>query len=320
MNITVSRMPVLTGVLKLGAAILLTWLALRHIDFSRAWRIAEGLSHVLAAGAMLLLVLQAVLSAWRWALVSRRTTARLPFGPALSVFMLSLFYNQALPSTVPGDAARVWGAARFGGKGEAAVGVFLDRILTLLALLLLAGCSVIALLLGGRASPLLVVPLLVLAAAFALLGMLVILRHRLHGLLPARAGGFALRLGDALHRLAGSADIAGLAAISILIHLLGIAAIWVLAQGMNLPLTITAALIAVPLVLLAALIPVSVNGWGVREGTMVAVLAGFGIAHTEAATLSVVYGLFQLALGLMGGLFAMFAGRRGGAKALSGRA
>lgn len=318
MNIASGRL--LRDALKLGAAIALTWLALRHVDFARAWQIASSLPLILAAAAMILLVIQAVLSAWRWALVSRRTAAPLPLGPALTVFMLSLFYNQALPSTVPGDAARIWGAARFGGKGEAAVGVFLDRILTLLALLLLAGFSMVALLLGGTASLLLVIPLLVLAGAFAVLAILVIFRRRLQGLLPARAGAFALRLGDALHRLSASSDIVGLGAMSLVIHALGIAAIWVLAQGMGLPLSPGVAFIAVPLVLLAALIPVSVNGWGVREGTMVAVLAGFGIARTEAATLSVVYGIFQLALGLVGGLFAVFAGRDGNAKALSGRA
>jgi uncharacterized membrane protein YbhN (UPF0104 family) len=306
--------------LKVSVTVALCWLVLKNLDLHKALECVNGLSVAAWLVATAIFTVQIGVAVWRWVLVSRRTSAPLVFFPALQLFLLSLFYNQALPSTVPGDAARIWGAARFGGKGEAAVGVFLDRILTLLALLLLAGFSVIALLLSGRASPLLVVPLLVLAAAFCVLGILVILRHRLHGLLPARAGGFALRLGDALHRLAASADIAGLAAISIVIHLLGIAAIWVLAQGMNLPLTMTAALIAIPLVLLAALIPVSVNGWGVREGTMVAVLAGFGIAHTEAATLSVVYGLFQLVLGVLGGLFAMFAGRGGDAKALSSRA
>jgi hypothetical protein len=144
---------VIISIVKLVAALLLTWQALRHVDFARDWQIALDLPVTLCAGAMLLLVLQALLSAWRWVLVSRRTGAVLPFAPAFRVFMLSLFYNQALPSTVPGDAARIWGAARFGGKGEAAVGVFLDRILTLLALLLLAGFSVLALLVSGIASP-----------------------------------------------------------------------------------------------------------------------------------------------------------------------
>lgn len=312
-------MTLLKGALKLGAAILLTWLALRHIDFTRAWQIANGLPLALAAGAMLLLILQAMLSALRWVLVSRRTAAHLPFAPALAVFMLSLFYNQALPSTVPGDAARIWGAARFGGKGEAVVGVLLDRILTLLALLLLAGVSITTLLLERVTTPLLVIPLLVLASAFVALSILVIFRHRIQELFSPRAGAFVLRLGDALHRLASSSDLVWLGAVSLLIHALGIATIWVLAQGMGISLSAKAVFVAMPLVLLAALVPVSVNGWGVREGTMVAVLAMFGIARTEAATLSVVYGLFQLALGLVGGLFALFAGADRDAKALSGR-
>ena len=62
-----------------------------------------------------LLLLQAVLSAWRWMVLSRRTSGRSALsGRRCGYFMISQFYNQALPSTVPGDAARMWGAARFG--------------------------------------------------------------------------------------------------------------------------------------------------------------------------------------------------------------
>ena len=293
---------------KIAVTVLLGWLALRNVNLKQAVGFAETIPVGSFAAVVLISAAQLILATWRWRLVHGRTGVPLALVPALRLFLLSQFYAQTLPSTVPGDAARIWGAARFGGKGAAAVGVLIDRILTLLALLLLAGISVAALLLGGLASPVLVVPLMVLAAGFVALAILVIFRRQLHGFLPTRAGGFALQLGDALHQLTASPDLAGLGVISLLIHGLGILIIWVLAQGMHLPLGLGTAFIAMPLVLLAALIPISVNGWGVREGTMATVLAGFGIAHTEAVTLSVVYGLFQLAWGLAGGVIVLLVG------------
>ena len=292
-------------VLKVAAAILLTWLALRKIDFARALIMARDLPLAVAAGAMALLVLQAVLSAWRWQLVSRRTGAPLVRWPALRLFMTSLFYNQALPSVVPGDAARVWGASRFGGRGEAAVGVFLDRLLTLLALLLLATVS-LGFLAAHGGGWLFVAPDLVLGACFAVLAVAVAMRNRLPIILPGKAGAFAVRLAESTHRLFVSTDSFGLCFLSVVIQSLAIVALYVLARGLNLALTPVAAFMAMPVILLVALLPISVNGWGVREGATMAVLAGFGIGRTEAATLSVIFGLFQLALGLAGGLFVLF--------------
>src|SRR5690348_2203853 len=105
----------LIGAVKLAAAVLLSWAALRKIDFPHAFEMAGGLSFAAGAGALALLLGQALLSAWRWSLIGRRGTVPLPFAASFRLFMVSLFYNQVLPSTVPGDAARVWGAGRFGG-------------------------------------------------------------------------------------------------------------------------------------------------------------------------------------------------------------
>jgi uncharacterized membrane protein YbhN (UPF0104 family) len=143
----------------------------------------------------------------------------------------------------------------------------------------------------------------------------VALRARLTNFLPGKFGGFAVRLAESVHRLFTSADSFGLCLLSLLIQSLAILALYVLARGMGLALSPAACFMAMPVILLVALLPISVNGWGVREGAMMAVLAGFGIGRTEAATLSVIFGLFQLALGLAGGLFVLFPGRRRDAKA-----
>jgi len=303
------------GLLKLAAAVTLSWLVLRKIDFPRAFAIAESLSPALMAAAMGLLVIQAMLAAWRWSLIGGRGGVPLPPGPALRLFMISLFYNQTLPSTVPGDAARVWGAARFGGLQAAAVGVFLDRLLTLIALLLLTLVALALLALQSRGDALLLAPSLVLAAILVAVAIAVRARDRLKLLLPGRAGALAGRIGDAIQQLFSSRDIFALGLLSLFIHGLGIGTFYVLAQGMALGLSPLGALITVPVVLLAALLPLSVNGWGIREATMILILAGFGIGRTEAATLSVIFGLFQLVLGLAGGIFLLFPMRGTDAKA-----
>ena len=304
--------------LKLGIAVFLVWLVLRKVDLGQAVTIAIGIAPLFAVGAVGFLFLQAVLSAWRWMVISRRTTAVLSFWPALRIFMISQFYNQALPSTVPGDAARVWGAARFGGVPEATIGVFLDRLVTLAALLLLATVGSLGILyLQNRAGLVAFVPGLVLTTGFVVLAIAVAGRRRLLPLLPTGISLFISALGDATHRLFLSPHIIGLYVVSLFIHTLSIATVYALAWGMGLQLSPLACFLVTPVMALAALLPVSVNGWGVREGTLVALLAGFGIDRTHAVALSVVYGLCQLLLGLIGGLFVLFPDGGANAKAPS---
>ena len=83
-------------------------------------------------------------------------------------------------------------------------------------------------------------------------------------------------------------------ACSLLAHLLAVAIAWTLAQGMGLELSVLQALALFPLVLFAALVPVSVGGWGVREGAAVLVFVPIGWTAADAVALSLLFGLTQV--------------------------
>jgi uncharacterized membrane protein YbhN (UPF0104 family) len=54
--------------------------------------------------------------------------------------------------------------------------------------------------------------------------------------------------------------------------------------------------------MLAAAIPISLGGWGVREAALVLGAAAFAIPQSEALAVSVAYGLMLLATGALGTL------------------
>jgi uncharacterized membrane protein YbhN (UPF0104 family) len=62
------------------------------------------------------------------------------------------------------------------------------------------------------------------------------------------------------------------------------------------------ALVLMPLVILFSTLPISIAGWGVREGVMVAAFALLGREAGDAVVLSVAFGLVMLSIGLLGGL------------------
>jgi hypothetical protein len=56
----------------------------------------------------------------------------------------------------------------------------------------------------------------------------------------------------------------------------------------------------VPLVTVATALPISLGGWGVREGLLVLLLGKVGVPASEALILSLMYGFCSAASGLPG--------------------
>jgi hypothetical protein len=51
-----------------------------------------------------------------------------------------------------------------------------------------------------------------------------------------------------------------------------------------------------------AMLPISIAGWGVREGVAIIAFSGFGVPSPVALGSSLLFGLIVLAVGLVGGL------------------
>jgi len=81
-----------------------------------------------------------------------------------------------------------------------------------------------------------------------------------------------------------------------------IVAVTAIAASLGVGDVISASAIVVPVALVAAAMPVSVNGWGVREGVMVAGFAVFGVAQTDAFLISVLLGFSVVLSAMPGGL------------------
>ena len=91
--------------------------------------------------------------------------------------------------------------------------------------------------------------------------------------------------------------------LSALVHLLSIAAIFLTAHAVQVPLTLAIVCAIGPVVVLAQVLPISVGGWGVREAAAVALLAMTGIDAASALLVSIAFGLLIFLATLPGVLF-----------------
>ena len=89
---------------------------------------------------------------------------------------------------------------------------------------------------------------------------------------------------------------------SLFVHGTTIAAVWLIAQAMDSPLALSQAFLLVPPVVLIAAIPLSVAGWGIREGAMLAAFGYAGLPAADGLAVSLLLGAGMFAVGALGGI------------------
>ena len=280
------------------------WLIARTTNLGEAIRQLGNVHFAPFSVAVGLLLIQHIFAAQRWRLVSRANGHALPFREALIGYVEANFFNQALPSTIGGDAVRVLRAHRSGQPfGIAIVAAFVDRAIGLLvlALLAIAGAAVFWMTPGAERTG------QTLAASIAFVVAGAIVGGSLSTLFPTLGNHKATRalylLSDGVARLVRHPKLAGAAlAHSLIVHLFSIAAFQQLAASLNLSLDLWGACVAMPVILLASAIPLTIGGWGVREATGTLILAHLGLTGENGLALSLLLGLALLVLGLIGGI------------------
>ncbi|MBR1132694.1 lysylphosphatidylglycerol synthase transmembrane domain-containing protein [Bradyrhizobium iriomotense] len=258
--------------------------------------------------AVLLLFVQTFVLCHRWILILRAMKVLLDWLPGWRILIVSTFFNQVLPAG--GDAVRIWMLRRHGVQWSPTISsIVADRFLALLALgvVILAGMPFLLPRVSDN-SLLFAILIVLVVACFGLIALLTLDRWppRIIAALPDRIVQFAM-----LVRAPLAAEGRGtLITAAIIIHLITIAACYVLAIGLDAPLSPLSAFVLVPLVILSSAVPISIGGWGVREGAMVAALGLAGIASDKALAISVLLGLGGLIVGLFGGLVWLVAPER----------
>ena len=282
---------------------LLVWLIDRVRLTEQPLSLGEGDWRTLLA-VWLLQSLLPLVQAARWRLIAAALGSRLPFAAAVTNVYIGQFFNQVLPSSVGGDAARVWKLMRAMPLPVALTSVAFDRIVALI--------SVPIIMMVGSGMLLHLVPpgalrwtLLAMTAAMACGLVLLLCGDRIP--LPAKLAGlapvaFARSIPRAARRLFSDPGcLARALALSIVIHLGVGTSLWILALGSSVDAPLAAFLVLAPLITMVTTVPISIGGWGVREGATVAALGLLGVAPASALAVSVQFGLVMLVVGLPGG-------------------
>jgi uncharacterized protein (TIRG00374 family) len=238
-----------------------------------------------------------VLSTWRWRLLLQAQGFPATMRHLSASYLVATFFNNFLPSNIGGDVIRVRDGSRLTGSTTTSLAVVaIDRILGLGALWLL---GVSAFLLGGPPVRHLAgarVVLLGLGLVFAAIAY-VFFRPGTAGLLMSRSRLIrfdliretfetvqqAVRVYREQMRTVWMALGASVALQSLVVWYF-----YAVAHALRIPLGLSVCFLMVPLCTLVQTVPISFNGWGVRESLFVVYFGQVGLPKDSALAFSLV--------------------------------
>ncbi len=294
-------------------SVALLYLALRGINFTAIESRLSQISLGWIALAVLITVLQIFVGALRWREISGRCQAPLTDLQAFRYNMIGAFFNQTLPSSIGGDAVRLWLVNRTGAGWRAATySILTDRAIGLIALALIIVGSLpwsygMIADSNGRVA-LVVVDFAALAGGlgFLLLGHLpwTWLKNwwptkHIHACsVIANQVMFDRRSGPKI------------AVLSLSIHVLAVVIAWCAVRSIAAPADFEQVFMLIPPIMLITMMPISIAGWGVREATMMIAFGYAGLAPTDGTVVSILFGAVSFAVGAAGGLVWIFSAEK----------
>jgi glycosyltransferase 2 family protein len=304
--------------IKLAVSGALLWVLFSRADLSAMATQFRHMNLAWMFAALLTYGLMLVVSAWRWQLLLQVQSIPVGFGHLTNSFLVATFFNNFLPSNIGGDVVRVADTAPYAGsKTVATTIVLIDRVLGLIALLAVAaGASALATI-GGI--PLAGVGYIWIGLVAVLGALLFVLRFPerfariMHRAAGGRGEGIQARLLNLLGAIARFAQeprrlavaFAGALAVQFLLVVFYMCA----AHSLAVPFPLMAASVVVPVSLAVQMVPLSINGFGVREAVFAFFFASLGLNVGTALTLSLGSAALIMLFSLTGG--AVFLLRRG---------
>ncbi|MCG6881565.1 MAG: flippase-like domain-containing protein [Deltaproteobacteria bacterium] len=288
----------ITKLIRIGISLgLLIWLFSRF-DLQGVWRAFERLPLSLWIGACGILLLAQILSSFRWWIISKALKFKGAWQTYMGYYFVGMFFNLFLPTGIGGDIFKVHFLSRgIGRKLAATLTVLGDRFFGLAAMVLIGAFFVLirpgllpkpfddGLVISGG-----VVVLILVGMPF----IYNILRRMNLKILNTLPDSVLL-----LHKPGTFFPILGF---SFCLQALGMGAVALMGEGMHIHVPPAFYFMALPIVNIMTMIPVTFNGIGLREGAMVYFLGLKGIEPEPALALGLLFFSIQVTTSLVGGV------------------
>lgn len=296
---------IIRGIISLSLMIFL----LHKANLRDVWNLIISVDIYLFILAILLSIANTVVSAYRWQVLLTPKEINISLKNATMLYFIGSFFNNFLPTSFGGDAVRGYELSKSSHNVEDTVtSVFMDRfigVVTLIPIVLFAiliGPKVI------RSNNILLSTLLLVLACF--MSILILfskqIAKRLSFFIKAflsnrwvdKIRGFY----DAIYSYKEyTRELKYSVLISFVYQALNIFAIVLLALSLKLHISVIYFFVFIPIITVVAMLPISINGFGVQDGSYIFLFNEIGVTTANALSMSILTHVLRLSCGLVGG-------------------
>ena len=305
-----ARSLVITAV-KAAVSLGLLTLLFSRVDVARLWSVARQASPAWLAAALLLYFAMVMASIARWGVLLRAQHVRLPYSFLTQSFLVATFFNNFLPSNIGGDVVRITDTARAAGsKTLATTVVLIDRGLGLLGLALMAatGATLMQRMSVGPVGPVMLWTGFAVGAIVATPALLMpeSATRLLQPLRVFHQEWVDARLEKLTYALTRFKEtpraLAACFAGAVVVQAILVGFYAAIARSMHIPIGFAELAVIVPVSFIVQMIPLSVNGFGVREATFGFYFTRLGLPLESALLVSFVGAALIMLFSLSGGV------------------
>jgi uncharacterized protein (TIRG00374 family) len=307
--------------LKIAVSTALLVFLLSKISLSQLGGLFRNLDTGYITATVIVFLASNVIGGYQWHALLRSSGVRLPFHRTIRFYFVGLFFNNFLPASIGGDAIKVYDVSKMGcGVYQVVAVTMLDRIIGIFSLCLLATAVALGLMREPAAGALWPYVLVFIACMTPVVGLYFfkplsrVVRWVVRALLPPNWGRGGSAILDHLSAFrARKPLILSLMLLSLVIQAMRVVTHILAARALGLSIDPIAAglfFVFVPLLSLAMIPPITINGLGIREGLGILLFARAGIGRTDAFAIEFLTYAVSVAVSLLG--LVCFIGRRGG--------
>jgi len=289
-----------TRMARVSVSLALMGVILYRMDLAEFVGLMRGADVRFLALATGLVIVGLVIGAYRWQRLLRALGISVPLRTLVASYFVGLFFNNFLPTSMGGDVVRIYDVAKYSRQPSAsAASVIAERALSSLAQGLIA---LFGLALGYDVTKRFVGEIAALFAVLCLILLALLFGDRWGRGIALLKGKVSEALESISFCLRDKSLSVWVVSVSLFFHAVIVLINYAIFAALGADVPLVYCFLAIPVILFITLLPVSINGLGIREWAYIYFFGRLGLSMTESVAASLMFFFLLILVSLIGGV------------------